>query len=125
MISWKTERRKLSDLVPFEHNPRQLTKKQYKDLKQSLQKFNLAEIPAINIDNQIIAGHQRIKILLQLSKNGQTIDVRVPSRKLTKKEVEEYNIRSNKNTGEWDWDIMANNFDVEDLLDWGFSLLQQ
>ena len=65
-IEWHNETRLLSELIPYEFNPRQLTKKQYKDLTKSLKKFNLAEIPAINTDNKIIAGHQRIRILTEL-----------------------------------------------------------
>jgi len=119
-IKWHNEKRKLKDLHPFEKNPRQLTEKQYKDLKKSLEKFNLAEIPAINLDNKICAGHQRLKILYELYGNVE-IDVRVPNRKLTDKEFEEYNIRSNKNTGIFDFDILANEFEVPDLLGWGFD----
>ena len=37
------------------------------------------------------------------------------------KHVEELNIRLNKNTGEWDWDILANDWEVDDLLAWGFT----
>ena len=120
-LAWTTERRKVSDLVPMEGNPRRLTEKQAKDLTKSLEKFNLVEIPAINMDNTIIAGHQRLGILGVLGRGDEEIDVRVPSRKLSDKEVHEYNVRSNKNTGEWDWDILANQFDTEDLLEWGFS----
>lgn len=120
-LTWHNEKRKLKDLTPFEHNPRQLTEKQYTDLKKSLEKFNLAEVPAIDKDSIIIAGHQRIKILSDIHGLDYEIDVRVPSRKLTKKEFEEYNIRSNKNTGSWDMDILANNFELPDLLDYGFT----
>ena len=49
------------------------------------------------------------------------IDVRVPSRKLTEKEVEELNIRLNKNTGDFDYDALIGDFNVDDLLDWGFK----
>ena len=118
-IMWHTEKRKISDLIPTDGNPRQLTDKQYKDLKKSLNKFDLAEIPAINQDNSILAGHMRLKILAEL-KGDHEIDVRVPNRPLTKKEAEEYLIRSNKNTGEWDMDALSN-FDVEDLVEWGFE----
>lgn len=120
-LIWHNEKRKLKDLTPFEHNPRQLTEKQYADLKKSLEKFDLAEVPAINTDNTICAGHQRLKILSDLYGLEHEVDVRVPNRKLTKKEFEEYNIRSNKNTGEWDMDILANNFELPDLLDYGFT----
>jgi len=44
-----------------------------------------------------------------------------PSRLLTDKEVEELNIRLNKNTGNWDFDALANGFEVPDLLEWGFD----
>jgi len=50
-LEWKTEKRKINELILYTHNPRQLTKKQAKDLKNSLEKFNVVEIPAINADN--------------------------------------------------------------------------
>lgn len=121
MLNWKTEKRKISELIPTEYNPRQLTEKQVKDLKASIEKFNLVEIPVMNLDNTILAGHQRLKILSLLGRGAEEIDVRVPDRQLTKQEADEYLIRSNKNTGGWDWDLLANGFDAEDLVDWGFE----
>ena len=120
-ITWKNEKRKISELIHFEQNPRQLSEKDYTDLRKSLEKFNLAEIPAINTDNTIIAGHQRLKILAELKGPDFEIDVRVPNQKLTEKDFREYLIRSNKNTGKWDWDGLANNFEMSDLLNWGFD----
>jgi DNA modification methylase len=120
-LKWHTEKRKLSELTPFEHNPRQLTEKQYADLKKSLTKFDLAEIPAIDVDGKIIAGHQRLKILSEIKGLDHEIDVRLPNRKLTKSEFKEYNIRSNKNTGSWDMDVLANDFELTELLEWGFD----
>lgn len=119
-IKWKTEQRKIDNLITFEHNPRLLTDKQAKDLTKSLKKFDLAEIPAIDTDNTILAGHMRLKILQQLGRGQEIIDVRVPSRKLTNKEREEYLLRSNKNTGEWDLHELAN-FDIELLQEVGFT----
>ncbi|NBT86363.1 MAG: hypothetical protein EBT45_07735 [Alphaproteobacteria bacterium] len=43
------------------------------------------------------------------------IEVRVPNRQLTAWEAEEYLIRSNKNSGEWDWERLANEWEVKDL----------
>ena len=82
-LHWKTEVRKLSDLIPVSYNPRSLSAKQAKDLKKSLLKFSLAEIPVINLDNTILAGHQRCKILAQIENKDFEIDVRVPNRQLT------------------------------------------
>jgi len=120
-MRWHTEKRKINDLIPYEHNPRQMTEKQNEDLKKSLEKFDLAEIPAVNTDNVILAGHQRLRIMQLLGRGGEEIDVRVPDRLLTEDEVKEYNIRSNKNIGEWDFDELANSFDLNDLRDWGFD----
>jgi|FLOH01.1.fsa_nt_gi hypothetical protein len=120
-MKWHNETRRLAQLIPFDYNPRQLTEKQYADLKASLTKFDLAEIPAINTDNTIIAGHQRIRIFAELHGMDYEIDVRVPDKKLGKKDLEEYLIRSNLNTGEWDWDVLANEFDTSELFEWGFD----
>ena len=120
-LKWHTEKRKLSELIPYDKNPRQLSKKQHEDLTKSIKKFDLAEIPAINTDNVICAGHMRTMILKEQN-NGTDIeiDVRVPNRKLTPKEFQEYLIRSNKNTGEFDFEKLAD-FEFEDLKDWGFE----
>jgi len=120
-IEFKTEKRKISELKGCDYNPRQLTKKQYSDLKKSIIKFNYAEIALINTDNTIVAGHQRLKILEEIKGADYVVDVRVPNREFTKEEFDEYLIRSNKNTGEWDWDMLANNFDTGNLKAWGFE----
>ena len=120
-MKWHTAKRKINELVPYDKNPRKLTEEQYKHLEASLKKFNLVEIPAINTDNIIIAGHQRLHILKALGRGEEEIDVRVPNRALSEAELREYNVRSNKNTGEWDWDILANAFEMDELIDWGFD----
>lgn len=116
-IVWTLEKRKLKDLKPFEKNPRKLTDDQAKHLQASLDRFGLIDRPFINLDGTIIGGHQRIKLLGRVKE----LEVMVPSRMLTEKEVEELNIRHNKNTGEFDWDILANEFEMEDLLEYGFT----
>ena len=40
---------------------------------------------------------------------------------LNKEQERELNIRLNKNTGEFDMDILANEFDIDELVDWGFK----
>lgn len=127
-INWTTVQKKVDDLLPAEYNPRRMTDEQAAQLEKSLTKFGLAEIPAINTDGTILAGHQRVVILKRLGKGEELIDVRIPSRELTDEEAKEYNLRSNKNTGEWDTKSLVDNFEVELLKDVGFdvdSLLYQ
>lgn len=119
-LKWSTQKRKVNDLIPYEHNPRTMSEKQVEDLTESLRKFGLVEIPAIDQDNVIIAGHQRLKILQLIGRGDEEIDVRVPNRKLTAEEFDEYNIRSNANLGQWNWDLLSR-FDVDQLKDWGFD----
>lgn len=120
-LVWRTEKRKVNDLIPYPRNPRYLTEKQKEQLKRSLETFGLVEIPAINLDGEILAGHQRVAILQMLGRGEELIDVRVPNRMLTKEEADEYRIRSNLNHGEWDWDILLHDFDRTLLMDWGFE----
>ena len=121
-LEWSTEKRKVQDLVPYEYNPRRLTAEKKEKLRASLEKFNLAEIPAINTDNVVIAGHQRIVVLLELGRGEEVIDVRVPNRPLTEEEFKEYNIRSNVSIGEWDLDILNEVFQDIDLLELGLNI---
>lgn len=119
-ITWQTERRKVRDLIPYEKNPRQITSEQAKQLQKSFKKFNYVELVAINTDNVIIAGHQRVMTLLELGKGEEEIEVRVPSRELSAEEFKEYLLRSNQNGGSWDMELLRE-FDVDLMLESGFT----
>lgn len=121
-IEWHTEQLKVSQLVPCDYNPRKITQERMEKLKRSLEKFNLAEIPAVNVDYTIIAGHQRVKALMDLGKGDDVIDVRVPNRALTETEFKEYNLISNISIGYWDTDILEECFSDIDLLDLGLDI---
>ncbi|HIH11278.1 TPA: DNA modification methylase [Candidatus Woesearchaeota archaeon] len=119
-LQWKTENRKVDTLLPHKKSPRKISKEQMEILKRSLEAFNLVEIPAIDLDGTILAGHQRIKVLQALGRGGEAIDVRVPNRKLTDEEAEGYLIGSNAIHADWDLDLLKN-FDVSLLIDLGFD----
>lgn len=119
-LNWATVQKTVNNLIPQDVNPRVITDKQMSDLTRSLKKFNLVEVPAIDLDGKILAGHQRIKALQLLGRGGELIDVRVPNRKLTEKESKEYLIASNKLGGDWDFDLLKS-FDVETLSFAGFN----
>lgn len=121
-LSWHSEKRKLSELIPSEYNPRKATEKQAKDLSKSLEKFDLADPIIINTDNHVVGGHFRLRILKDKGEDIE-VDVRVPNRKLTDKEERELNIRLNKNTGQFDYELLAN-FNEELLLDTGFESVE-
>ena len=120
-LQWTTEKRKVSDLIPYEINPRKMSEKQVNCLTDSLKKFSLVELPAIDKDNKIIAGHQRVSVMMMIGWQDKEIDVRVPNRALTPAEFKEYNLRSNANTGDWDLDILSAHFEISELQDIGFE----
>lgn len=119
-LSWSTELRKVKDLLPYEKNPRKITDKQMLDLQRSLKKFNLAELPAINRDGKIVAGHQRIRALILLGRGEEEIEVRVPNRQLTESEFKDYLLTSNRSGGSWNWDLLKD-FEIETLTMAGFE----
>jgi len=117
-IHWTTERRRLGDIREWEKNPRKLSRHDAEHLKISLDKFGLADPLIINRDGGLIGGHQRKRLLAD---PDAIVDVRVPSRQLTEREAEELAIRLNRAQGDWDFDALANGFEIDDLLDWGFE----
>ncbi|QDP67929.1 MAG: hypothetical protein Tp1122DCM00d2C27307611_19 [Prokaryotic dsDNA virus sp.] len=111
----------INDLISAEYNPRQLKKDQYENIKESLLRFGFVDPVIINKNkdrkNIIIGGHQRIKVAKDLNyKEVPCIEI-----DLSLDKEKELNIRLNKNVGEWDYDILANLFDFNDLMDWGFT----
>ena len=110
----------INSLKDAVYNPRQMTSKQYNDLKISMEKFGLVDPIIINMDNTVIGGHQRLRVLRDLG----ALNVPTVRLNLSKKDEKELNVRLNKNTGSWDLDILANEFDVVDLLDWGFKHIE-
>lgn len=122
-LVWTTISKKINDLIPQNINPRKISTKQMEDLKNSLQKFNLVEIPAIDFDSKILAGHQRLEALKLLGRGEEVIPVRFPNRKLTEKESKEYLIGSNKLGGDFDYNLL-NLFDFETLEFSGFTPIE-
>jgi DNA modification methylase len=119
MIEWQLKTLKIKDLKEHPKNPRILTKAQHEKLKESLTRFGVAEKPICTIDGMIVGGHQRLKVLKELG--YKEIECWVPNVQLDESQIDELNIRLNKNTGDWDWECLANEWNVDELLDWGFT----
>ena len=117
-MEWKSERRKIDDLKPAQYNPRKISNKQKADLNASIEKFDLVDPLIINTNGNLIGGHQRYNLLRD--RGVVEVDVRVPERELTLEEEKELNIRLNKNTGEFDFNLLQS-FDADMLTMIGFS----
>lgn len=121
MITWKIEKRNIEDLQGYDKNPRKFTDKGLKDLKKSLQNCGDANIITINADNTVLGGHARLTVMKQL---GYTeVDVKVPEKQLSEKQVQEVVVRLNANTaGEWDLDKLQADFELDELQEWGLDI---
>jgi ParB-like chromosome segregation protein Spo0J len=115
------EKKQIADLIPAPYNPRQSTAKQEKHLKESLEKFGLVEPIIFNKQTgYIVGGHFRVRELKKLGiKEIECVIV-----DLNEADEKELNIRLNANTGSWDWDTLANDWEVVDLEAWGLEIPQ-
>jgi len=113
--------RPIAELIFAEYNPRQLSTDQYEHLKASLSRFGFVDPVIVNMHadrkNIIVGGHQRVKVWKDMG----NATVPVHEIKLDEAQEQELNIRLNKNSGSWDWDELANQFDTGDLKAWGFN----
>jgi DNA modification methylase len=115
------EKKQIADLIPAPYNPRQITAKQEKHLKESLEKFGMVEPIIFNKQTgYIVGGHFRVRELKKLGiKEIECVIV-----DLNEADEKELNIRLNANTGSWDWDTLANDWEVVDLEAWGLEIPQ-
>ena len=117
----KIVKRKITELIAAEYNPRKINKVQEQDLKDSLTRFGLVDPIIININeerkNIVIGGHQRLRVWADL---GNT-EIECNQLDLTLDKERELNIRLNKNGGSFDDELVKEYFDYEELTEWGFT----
>lgn len=119
-IEWSLEKRDINSLKPYANNPRNFTEKGLEDLGESLDNIGMAQALNITKDGVVLSGNARLSVLKK--KGVQYVDAYVPNRELTEAEQQEVVIRMNANqAGEWDNDLLKDNFDKEDLEEWGLD----
>jgi DNA modification methylase len=110
----------IDELKPATYNPRKISNKALADLKESLRRFEVVDPLIVNglpeRKNIIIGGHQRYRAAKELG--HKTIPVVYVE--LDEAKEKELNLRLNRNSGEWDVELLKE-FDIELLLDVGFD----
>lgn len=111
----------VNNLRASEYNPRKISKEAMEQLKTSIKKFKLVDPLIVNSAKErrgvIIGGHMRLRAAKEIGyEEVPVVYVNIPDIEKEK----ELNIRLNKNTGEFDWSLLAN-FDESFLADVGFS----
>ena len=113
---------KLSDIRPNPNNPRVIKDDKFKKLVKSITDFpQMLELRPIVVNDEMIVlgGNMRLKALEHLGIEETFI---IKASDLTDKQEQEFIIKDNVGYGEWDWDQLANEWDVEDLDEWGLDL---
>ncbi len=111
----------ISELNAAPYNPRKISADAFEQIKESIKRFGLLGPIIVNSaqnrKNVVVGGHQRMKAAKELGfEKIPVLYVKIPSEAKEK----ELNLRLNRNTGEWDFDLLRE-FDVELLLDVGFD----
>jgi len=116
---------KLKDIKANPNNPRVLRDDKFAKLKQSISEFpKMLSLRPMVIDenNMILGGNMRLRALQDLGYT-EIDDAWVKrSSDLTEEEKQRFIIADNVAFGEWDWDTLANDWDAEQLSDWGFGI---
>lgn len=112
----------IKEIKPNGENPRYITDAKFKKLIKSIKEFpEMLEVRPLVIDedNVVLGGNMRLKALESAGV------FEVPVHRVTgwsEKQKREFIIKDNIGYGEWDYDLLANNWNTELLNEWGLNL---
>lgn len=112
----------IKEIKPNPDNPRVIKDDKFAKLKKSIQDFpQMLELRPLVLDenNIVLGGNMRLRALQDLGIEEVPI---IYAKDLTEEQKKEFTIKDNLNYGEWDWDVLANEWDVEKLADWGMDI---
>ena len=116
---------KTKDIIANENNPRVIKDDKFKKLVKSIKEFpqmlNLRPI-VVNDDMVVLGGNMRLKAVQEVGLKEVPI---IKASDLTEEQQKEFIIKDNVGFGEWDWDILANEWEADKLADWGLDVWQQ
>jgi DNA modification methylase len=117
---------KITDIKTNPNNPRIIKDEKYNKLLKSIQEFPdmLNKRPIVGFTDKdgkyvVLGGNMRLKALKELKYKEVPIIV---ADEWTEEQKHEFLIKDNVGFGEWDWDMLANEWDTEKLEDWGLDL---
>lgn len=114
----------VTKLQPLEKNPRRITKDQLEKLSSSMLEdpaFLQRRPVLVNLTDgvyQVYAGNQRLAAARKL---GWKAIHCIIDNDLSQELMKSRTIKDNQTYGEFDFDILANEYEIQDLLDWGFT----
>ena len=116
------EKVKINEIFSNPVNPRTIEKNKFKKLCNSIKEFpemlKLRPI-VVNSDMSILGGNMRYKACQEIGLKEVYI---IKAENFTDDQIQQFIIKDNVGFGEWDWDVLANTWDVEKLNDWGLEV---
>ena len=112
----------INEIKPNPNNPRIIKDIKFKQLVKSIQDFpQMLELRPIVIDenNMVLGGNMRLKACIEA---GLTDVPVIHANNLSEAQKKEFIVKDNVGYGEWDWDDLANNWDAEELTQWGLDI---
>ncbi len=117
----KTQSVSISKIKPNPNNPRLIKDDKFAKLVTSIQEFpemlNIRPI-VVNKDMVILGGNMRFKAC----KEAGLKEIPIIIADLTEEQEREFIIKDNISGGEWDWNLLANEWDVDQLTGWGLDI---
>jgi hypothetical protein len=112
---------KINSIKTNPKNPRLIKDDKFKKLVNSIKEFpQMLELRPIVVDenNIILGGNMRHKACIEAGLKEVYI---VQAKDLTELQKDEFIVKDNVGFGEWDWDILANEWDADKLGEWGLT----
>jgi ParB-like chromosome segregation protein Spo0J len=112
----------INEIKPNPNNPRLIKDHKFKQLVKSIQDFpQMLELRPIVIDenNMVLGGNMRLKACLEA---GLTDVPVIHANNLSEAQKKEFIVKDNVGYGEWEWDALANEWNIEDLDNWGLDI---
>jgi hypothetical protein len=116
---------KIKNIKPNQNNPRVIRGNKFDKLVKSIKQFpQMLELRPIVVDEDmiILGGNMRFKACVEAGLKEVPIKI---AKGLTEEQKKEFIIKDNVGFGEWDWDILANDWDEKKLEDWGLDVWVQ
>ena len=116
---------KLSVIKSNPSNPRSIKDEKFEKLKQSIKDFpQMMELRPMVVDETmtLLGGNMRFKALQDLGYKEIPENWLKKASELTEEQKKEFIIKDNVGFGEWEWEQLANEWDVEQLAEWGLDI---
>jgi DNA modification methylase len=112
----------IKKVIPNPSNPRIIKDDKFKKLVNSIKEFpQMLELRPIVVDSNMVVLGGNMRLKASIAAGLQEVDILIADQ-LTEEQKAEFIIKDNVGFGEWDWDLLANEWDVEALTDWGLEL---